>query len=279
MTARDTAATPAKDPLLLAIDVGNTNIVLGVFSGERLAGSWRLATFRERTADEVGITVVQLFRHWQVDAGRVTGIVMASVVPPLTGTLTAMAERYFGLTPVTVDDRIRTGMPILYRNPAEVGADRIVNGIAAYERYGRPAGAPVIVVDFGTATTIDAVTARGEYLGGAICPGVQISADALFQRAARLPRVDVRRPPQVIGQTTVESMQSGLFYGYVGLVEGLVQRIRRELGETAIVVATGGLAHVVAPETTVLEHVEPDLTLHGLRIVWDRNAAAGRAGP
>jgi type III pantothenate kinase len=278
MTAREITATPAPDALLLAIDVGNTNIVIGVFEGERLAGSWRLATFRERTADEIGLTVVQLLRHWQVDAGRVTGIVMASVVPPLTGTLTAMAERYFGLTTLTVDDRIRTGMPILYRNPAEVGADRVVNGIAAYERYGRPAGAPVIVVDFGTATTIDAVTARGEYLGGVICPGVQISADALFQRAARLPRVDVKRPPQVIGQTTVESMQSGLFYGYLGLVEGLVRRIRHELGETAITVATGGLAHVIAPETTVLQHVEPDLTLHGLRIVWNRNAAGPGAG-
>ena len=278
MTPGETSAQQRSDGLLLAIDIGNTNIVLGVFRGERLIESWRLATFRERTADEVGIAVVGLFRHWHVDASRVGGIVMASVVPPLTGTLTAMAQRYFGLTPLTMDGKVRTGMPILYRNPAEVGADRIVNGIAAYERYGRHAGAPIIVVDFGTATTIDAVTAKGEYLGGVICPGVQISADALFQRAARLPRTDVRKPPQVIGQTTVESMQSGLFYGYVGLVEGLVGRIRLELGEAAACVATGGLAHIIAPETTVIQHVEPDLTLHGLRIVWDRNAAGDPTG-
>jgi type III pantothenate kinase len=273
MTAGVTPAQTNPDSLLLAIDVGNTNIVLGVFDGERLVGSWRLATLRERTSDEVGILVVELFRHWRIEASRVNGIVMASVVPPLTGTLTAMAQRYFGLTPLVIDDKVRTDMPILYKNPAEVGADRIVNGIAAYERYGRHTGAPVIVVDFGTATTIDAVTAKGEYLGGVICPGVQISADALFQRAARLPRVDVRRPPHVIGQSTVESMQSGLFYGYVGLVEGLVERMRRELGGTAMCVATGGLARVIAPETQVIQEVEPDLTLYGLRIVWGRNTA------
>ena len=259
--------------MLLAIDVGNTNIVLGVFQGERLVESWRLATLRERTADEIGILVSLLFRHRQVDATRVSGIVMASVVPPLTGTMVAMTERYFGLTPLTVDNGVTTGMPILYKNPAEVGADRIVNGIAAYEQYGRGPNAPVIVVDFGTATTFDAVSSKGEYLGGVICPGVQISADALFQRAARLPRVDVRKPPEVIGRTTVGSMESGLFYGYVGLVEGIVQRMRRELGETTVSVATGGLAEVIAPETTAIQHVDPNLTVQGLRIVWERNRA------
>ncbi len=161
-------------------------------------------------------------------------------------------------------------MPILYANPAEVGADRIVNGVAAYERFGRAAGRPLIVVDFGTATTFDAISARGEYLGGAICPGVQISADALFQRAARLPRIDVRKPPTVVGRTTVGAMESGLFYGYVAMVEGLVRRMSDELGGNALCVATGGLATVIAPETTLIQHVDPDLTLHGLRIVWER---------
>ena len=257
--------------MLLAIDVGNTNIVLGVFDGERLKESWRLATLRERTADEMGVWVSQLFEHRHVDAKRIRGIIMASVVPPLTGTMIAMAQRYFGLEPLTVDENVQTGMPILYKNPAEVGADRIVNGVAAYERYGRKSGTPVVVIDFGTATTFDAISLKGEYLGGVICPGVQISADALFQRAARLPRIDVRKPPEVMGRTTVGSMESGLFYGYVGLVQGIVQRLRHELGETTACVATGGLADVIAPETHVIQHIDPDLTLQGLRIVWERN--------
>lgn len=165
-------------------------------------------------------------------------------------------------------------MPILYENPAEVGADRIVNGVAAYERYGRARGLPLIVVDFGTATTFDAISVRGEYLGGVICPGIQISADALFQRAARLPRIDVRKPASVIGRTTVTSMQAGLFFGYVGMVEGLVHRVRRELGGRAFCVATGGLAEVISPETDVVEAVERDLTMHGLRLIWERNRGA-----
>jgi type III pantothenate kinase len=162
-------------------------------------------------------------------------------------------------------------MPILYENPSEVGADRIVNSVAAWERYGRNAGRPMIIVDFGTATTLDAISAKGEYLGGAICPGVQISADALFQRAARLPRIDVRKPPRIVGRTTVGAMESGLFFGYVGMVEGLVRRMSDELGGNAICVATGGLADVIAPETPLIAHVDPDLTLHGLRLVWERN--------
>ena len=182
-----------------------------------------------------------------------------------------MAKRYFGVRPLTIEPGLETGMPILYENPAEVGADRIVNGIAAFERFGRTSGLPLIVVDFGTATTLDAITAKGEYLGGAICPGVQISADALFQRAARLPRIDVRKPARIVGRTTVSAMESGLFYGYVGMVEGLVRRMRDELGGDAVCVATGGLADVIAPETPLIQHVDPDLTLHGLRIVWERN--------
>ena len=199
---------------------------------------------------------------------------MASVVPPLTGTMIAMARDYFGRGPLNVEPAVNAGMPILYDNPAEVGADRVVNGIAAYEEYGRGRPRPVIVVDFGTATTFDAISAKGEYLGGVICPGPQISADALFQRAARLPRIDVRKPDRVIGRTTVGSMQSGLFWGYVDMVEGLVRRMRAELGGNPVVVATGGLAIQVAPETDVIDHVDPELTLRGLRIVWERNQRA-----
>jgi type III pantothenate kinase len=257
--------------MLLAIDVGNTNIVLGVFDGGALVRSWRLQTVRERTADELGLLVDALFAHDRIDRSKIKGIVLGSVVPPLTTTTRAMVERYFGVRALNVEPGIETGMPILYENPREVGADRIVNGIAAYERWGRGAHRPLVVVDFGTATTLDAVTARGEYLGGAICPGVQISADALFQRAARLPRIDVRKPPSVIGRTTVGAMESGLFYGYVGMVEGLVRRMDKELGGNALCVATGGLAEVIAPETSLIEHVDPDLTLQGLRIVWERN--------
>ena len=201
--------------MLLAIDVGNTNIVLGVFDGERLVDSWRLATLRERTSDEIGIWVGQLFEHRGIDQSEVTGIVMGSVVPPLTGTFIKMAQRYFDMTPLNVDSSVDTGMTILYKNPAEVGADRILNGVAAYRLYGRERHVPMIVVDFGTATTFDALSAKGEYLGGVICPGMQISADALFQRAARLPRVDVRKPCEVIGRTTVGAIESGLYYGYV----------------------------------------------------------------
>lgn len=257
--------------MLLAIDVGNTNIVLGVFRETALVHSWRLTTLRERTSDELGILVTSLCAHHGVGREDITGIVMASVVPPQTGTMIAMVRDFFGQTPLNIEPAINGGMPILYDNPAEVGADRVVNGIAAYAAYGERAEAPVIVVDFGTATTFDAVSARGEYLGGVICPGPQISADALFQRAARLPRIDVRKPARVIGRTTIESMQSGLFWGYVDMVEGLVRRMRGELGATAIVVATGGLASMVAAETAVVQHVDPELTLRGLQIVWARN--------
>jgi type III pantothenate kinase len=259
--------------MLLAIDVGNTNIVLGVFAGTRLAESWRLVTLRERTADEMGILVTHLFANRGVPLDRVSGIILASVVPPLTRTMEEMAERYFGHTPLTVDPGTNTGMPVLYSPASDVGADRVVNGVAAYEAYGRATQSPVIVVDFGTATTFDAISAAGEYLGGVICPGIGISADALFQRAARLPRVDVRKPPAVIGDTTVRSMQSGLFFGYVSMVDGIVTRMRAELdrGKRSACIATGGMADIIASETTVIERVDPDLTLQGLRLIWERN--------
>jgi type III pantothenate kinase len=257
--------------VLLAIDVGNTNIVLGVFDDATLVHSWRLATLRERTGDELGLVIDGLFANSGIDKTRIDGIILGSVVPPQTSTMRWMARQYFGIEALSIEPGVRTGMPILYDQPAEIGADRIVNAIAAYEKFGRAARRPLIVLDFGTATTFDAVSAKGEYLGGAICPGVQISADALFQRAARLPRIDVRKPSQVVGRTTIGAMESGLFYGYVGLVEGLVRRMGDELGGNALCVATGGLAEIIAPETPLIEHVDPDLTLHGLRLVWLRN--------
>jgi type III pantothenate kinase len=264
--------------VLLAIDIGNTNIVLGVFEGKTHGRSWRLATMRERTADEMGLLVSELLERAGIRPAAVDGVVMASVVPPLTASVIDMSERYLGTRPLNLEPGVDTGMPVLYDNPAEVGADRIVNAMAAWERYGRRRRKPLIVVDFGTATTFDAISAKGEYLGGAICPGIQISADALFQRAARLPRIDVRRPACAIGRTTVTSMQSGLFFGYVGMVEGLVLRVRAELGGQAYCVATGGLADVISPETHVVDVVDRDLTLHGLWLLWERNKG-GRKQP
>src|SRR6202140_4382827 len=231
--------------MLLAIDVGNTNIVFGVFDGDRLHASWRLLTLRERTADEVGLMVVGLLGHQRIDVARIDGVGLASGVPPPTPTICHMVNRYLGRDPLVVDPTTNAAMPILYERPAEVGADRIANSVAAYEQHGRRSGLPLIVADLGTATTFDAVTAKGEYLGGVICPGPQIAADALFQRAARLPRVDVRKPDTVVGHTTVGAIESGLFWGYVGMVEGLVRRISDELGGNAICVATGGLAALI----------------------------------
>ena len=259
--------------MLLAIDVGNTNIVIGVFrtADWEIIHTWRITTLRERTSDELGVLVTSLCERAKVTPDKISGIVMASVVPPLTGTTMMMVQNYFGRMPLNVEPAVNSGMPILYDAPTDVGADRIVDAIAAYEEHGRQAERPVIVIDFGTATTFNAISAKGEYLGGVICPGPQISADALFQRAARLPRVEVRRPDRVIGRTTVGSMQSGLFWGYVDMVEGLTRRVRAELGGDPAIVATGGLAALVAPETPSIQHVDIDLTLRGLRIVWQRN--------
>jgi type III pantothenate kinase len=257
--------------MLLAIDVGNTNIVVGLFDGDRLVDTWRLLTLRERTSDEAGVLIVDLFAHRGLDIAQVRSAVIASVVPPLTPIMRTMTVRYFGCEPLIVDPCTNAGMPILYERPAEVGADRIANAIAGFERYGSGRSQPLIVADLGTATTFDVVTAAGEYLGGVICPGPQIAADALFQRAARLPRVDVRRPPAVVGRTTIGAIESGLFFGYVSMVEGLIARMTHELGGRATAIATGGLAPLVTPELPVFEAVEPDITLYGLRIIWSRN--------
>jgi len=255
--------------MLLTIDVGNTNIVIGVFRAQALVHTWRLTTIRERTSDELGILVTSLCERHEIRKGDISGIIVASVVPPLTGTLLAMVTEYFGRVPLLFEPAVNGGMPILIDNPNEVGADRVANGIAAHAIYGK--GLPIIVVDFGTATTFDAVSAKGDYLGGIICPGPNVSAEALFQRAARLPRIDVKKPARVIGTNTIAAMQSGLFWGYVDMVEGLLRRMKTELGGGATVLATGGLAPVVAPETALIDHVDADLTLHGLRLVWERH--------
>jgi type III pantothenate kinase len=258
--------------VLLAIDVGNTNVTIGVFDGDRLAHSWRLAALRERTGDELGILVTRLFEQAHVPVSSVTGIAVASVVPPLMRPMEEMCERYFKQAALVID-AANAGMPVRYTPAGDVGADRIVNAVAAWEKYGRAGGRPLIVVDFGTGTTFDVISAQGEYLGGVICPGINISAEALFTRAARLPRVDVRKPPVVIGQNTVNAMQSGLFYGYVEMVDGLVRRIRGELagGDGAVVLATGGLAGVISGESSTIQHVDDNLTLEGLRLIWERS--------
>jgi type III pantothenate kinase len=253
--------------LLLTIDAGNTNTVLGVFEGAALKAHWRLTTRREQTADEYGILVRSLFASSGLQPAEVEGVVLASVVPPLTSVLVSLSRQFLSRDPIVVEPGVRTGMPVLYEPPGDVGADRIVNGIAAFETY----GGPVVIVDFGTATTFDVVTRKGEYVGGVICPGIGISADALFQRAARLPRVELRNPGRVIGRSTVTSIQSGLYFGYAMMVEGMIGRIRAELAEATRVVATGGLAEVLAGDIPSIEAVDPVLTLTGLRIIWDRN--------
>lgn len=258
--------------MLLAIDVGNTNVTIGVFDGSRLVHNWRLAALRERTADELGIFVTRLLEQAKIHVQSISGIAVASVVPPLTRPMEEMCERYFGRKALLVD-ATNAGMPVRYSPATDVGADRIVNAVAAWEKYGKRDGAPLIVVDFGTGTTFDIISGQGEYLGGLICPGIGISADALFQRAARLPRVEVRKPPSVIGQTTVHAMQSGLFFGYVEMVDGLIRRIRAELagGDRATVIGTGGLVEVICEESRSIQQIEPDLTLDGLRLIWQRN--------
>jgi type III pantothenate kinase len=253
--------------MLLVVDVGNTNISFGVFERDALLHHVRCESARARTADEYAVLVRQMLDLRGVDLRGIDSAIVASVVPALTDTMVGLVRRAFGRDALVVGPGIKTGMSILYENPREVGADRIVNAVAAYEW----AKGPVIVVDFGTATTFDCVTPKGEYLGGVITPGVQISAEALFSRAARLHRVELALPPRVVGRNPVHSMQSGIVYGYAGLVDGLVARLQKELGYTCRVVATGGLARLIAPQTEAIERVDDDLTLTGLRLIYERN--------
>lgn len=253
--------------MLLVVDVGNTNTVLGVYDGKKLLHHWRLSTRREATVDEYGILGRNLFSLAQLDTTKITAIIIASVVPPLDPVLKQMAEQYFHLKPMCVEPGIKTGLVVKYEPPHDVGADRIVSAVAAFEKY----GGPVIIVDFGTATTFDAVSKKAEYLGGVIAPGIVISAEALFERAARLPRVDIKPSKKIIGTSTVGSMQSGLYYGYVGLVEGIISRVKKELGKDTKVIATGGQASMIAQGSSVVDHVEPNLVLEGLRIIYERN--------
>lgn len=253
--------------MILVFDVGNTNIVLGVYNEGELTHHWRVSTDKSRTIDEYAVVIKSLFDFSKLTFKDIKAIVMSSVVPPVMPTLEALARKYFGVEPLVIGPGVKTGMPIIYDNPREVGADRIVNAVAAYHKY----SGPLVIVDFGTATTFCAVSKRGEYLGGAIAPGIGISTEALFQRASKLPRIEIVRPKSVIAKNTVAGMQSGIYYGFIGQVDGIVRRMRQDLGEETKVIATGGLAELISAESQEIDTVDPFLTLEGLLLIYDKN--------
>lgn len=256
--------------MLLVIDVGNSNIVAGVYQDSELLVHWRFSTDRGKTADEYGILLSSMFGYSHVGMNEISNVIISTVVPPLLVPLSRMSERYFELTPLIVGTGLKSGLKLRYENPKEVGADRIVNAVAAYDKY-KDKG-PLIVVDFGTATTFCVIMPNGEYMGGAIAPGIGISTEALFQKAAKLPRIELMTPDRVICRNTVKAMQAGVIYGFVGQVDGIVSRMEKELGEEAFVIATGGLANTIAAETQSIDVVESFLTLDGLRILFERNS-------